>query len=75
MRTYLEPISDPLVFISVGVAYLKWWPQVRWKGLDAKRVDVFLGLKYSNLNQSRLQRPDGQTMGLKKSLIFKKRSA
>jgi len=46
MRTYLEPISDPLVFISVGVAYLKWWPQVRWKGLDAKRVDVFLGLKY-----------------------------
>jgi len=33
-------------FILVAITYLKWWPRVGWKGLDTKRFDVFLGLKY-----------------------------
>jgi hypothetical protein len=34
------------MFILVAIAYLKWWPQIGWKGLDTKLFDAFLGWKY-----------------------------
>jgi hypothetical protein len=43
------------MFILVAAAYSTWWLQIGWKGLDTKRFDAFLGLKYWNFNQSSTQ--------------------
>lgn len=38
-----------IIFFPGAISYLKWWPQIGWKGLYNKRGRIFLGLKLQDL--------------------------
>ncbi len=40
---------ESLIFFFGAITYLKWWHQVGLKGLDDKRVEIFLGLELRDL--------------------------